>query len=237
VKTGKVTRGYLGVNLNTITPALAEAFNLKDNKGALVAATVPDSPAAKAGLKDGDVITAVNGQAVTDPNNLKNQVSAFAPGTKLNLDVLRDGKTEKIAVTTTERPGAKRTGKGGLESLSKNRSSDDEGVLNGVAVDDLDRNGRRELNFPAKLKGALITQVDPNSPSARAGLKPGDVILEINRQPVTNAKDAVELSTSAEGKKTLLKLWSPRQHALRRRRRNRQRQRRSAVNHTLPLGQ
>jgi serine protease Do len=208
VKTGKVTRGYLGVSLNAITPSLAEAFNLKDNKGALVAATVPDSPAAKAGLKDGDVITAVNGQAVSDPNNLKNQVSAFAPGTKLNLDVLRDGKNEKIAVTTAERPGAKRIGKGGLESFSKNRSSEDDGVLNGVAVDDLDRNGRRELNFPAKLKGALITQVDPASPSARAGLKPGDVILEINRQPVTNAKDAVELSTSAESKKTLLKLWS-----------------------------
>lgn len=207
VKTGKVTRGYLGVHLNTVTPALAEAFNLKDNKGALVAATVPDSPAEKAGLKDGDVITGLNGQPVSDPNSLKNQVSAFAPGTKLNLEVLRDGKTEKIAVTTTERPGAKRTGKGGLDSFSKN-GSNDEGVLNGVAVDDLDRNGRRELNLPAKLKGAVITQVEPNSASARAGLKPGDVILEINRQPVTDAKDAVELSTKAEGKKTLLKLWS-----------------------------
>ena len=208
VKTGKVTRGYLGVNLNTLTPALAEAFNLKDNKGALVAATVPDSPAAKAGLKDGDVITALNGQPVTDPNNLKNQVSSFAPGTKLNLDVLRDGKTTQIAVTTAEKPGAKRIGKSGLDGLSKNNRSDDEGVLNGVAVEDLDRAGRRDLNFPAKLKGALITQVEPNSASARAGLKPGDVILEINREPVTNAKDAVELSTKAESKKTLLKLWS-----------------------------
>jgi serine protease Do len=208
VKTGKVTRGYLGVNLNTLTPALAEAFNLKDNKGALVAATIPDGPAAKAGLKDGDVITALNGQPVTDPNNLKNQVSSFAPGTTLTLDVLRAGKTTQFAVTTAEKPGAKRIGKGGLDSLSKQNRSDDEGVLNGVAVEDLDRAGRRDMNFPAKLKGALITQVAPNSASARAGLKPGDVILEINRELVTSAKDAVELSTKTESKKTLLKLWS-----------------------------
>ena len=206
VKTGKVTRGYLGVNIQTITPALAESFSLKNNKGALISDIVPDSPAAKAGLQEGDVITALNGSPVTDANNLKNQVSSFSPGTTLNLDVLRDGKTETVAATTAERPGSKRAGKG-LESFSKN-NADDEGVLNGVAVEDLDRNSRRELNFPAKLKGAVITQVDPGSASARAGLKPGDVILEINREPVAHAKDAIELSTKAESKKTLLKLWS-----------------------------
>jgi serine protease Do len=206
VKTGKVTRGYLGVNIQTITPALAESFNLKNNKGALVADIVPDSPAAKAGLKEGDVVTAINGQPVTDANSLKNQVSAFTPGTKLNLEILRDGKTDTVAATTAERPGSKRSGKG-MDSLSKNRSND-EGVLNGVAVEDIDRNGRRELNLPAKLKGAVITQVEPSSASARAGLKPGDVILEINREPVANAKDAIELSTKADSKKTLLKLWS-----------------------------
>ena len=206
VKTGKVTRGYLGVNIQTITPALAESFSLKNNKGALIADIVPNSPAAKAGLKEGDVVTALNGQPVTDANSLKNQVSAFSPGTKLNLEILRDGKTDTVAATTAERPGSKRTGKG-MDALSKNRSND-EGVLNGVAVEDIDRNGRRELSLPAKLKGAVITQVEPGSASARAGLKPGDVILEINREPVANAKDAIELSTKAESKKTLLKLWS-----------------------------
>jgi serine protease Do len=206
VKNGKITRGYLGVSLNTLTPSLTEALKLKDNKGALVSAVEPESPAAKAGIKDYDVIVALNGAPITDPNVLKNQVGAYAPGTKLNLDVLRDGKTEKVVVTTAERPGAKGKGKG-LDSVGK-AGSNDEGVLNGVAVDDLDRNGRRELNLPAHLKGAIITQVDPSSASARAGLKPGDVILEINRQVVASAKDAVELSAKAEGKKTLLKLWS-----------------------------
>jgi serine protease Do len=206
VKSGKVVRGYLGVNIQIITPALAESFNLKNNHGALVADIVPDSPADKAGLKEGDVVTALNGEPVTDANNLKNQVSAFSPGTTLSLDVLRDGKTEKFSATTAERPGTKRAGKG-LEALSQN-DSNDEGVLNGVAVDDLDQNGRRQLNLPARLKGALITQVAPDSASARAGLRAGDVILEINRQPVSSAKDAIDLSTKAEGKKTLLKLWS-----------------------------
>jgi serine protease Do len=206
VKSGKVTRGYLGVNIQTITPALAESFGLKSNRGALVSDIVPNSPAAKAGLKEGDVVTALNGEPVTDANNLKNQVSSFAPGTTVNLEVLRDGKSQKIAATTGERPGSKKAAKG-LDAISK-YDANDEGVLNGVAVDDLDRSGRREMNFPAHLKGAVITQVAPDSPSARAGLKPGDVILEINRQPVATAKDAIELSTKAESKKTLLKLWS-----------------------------
>ncbi len=206
VTTGKVTRGYLGVNTQTITPALADSFNLKNNKGALVSDVVAKSPAEKAGLKEGDVITALNGSPVSDANNLKNQVSSLPPGTTLDLKVLRDGKTTQITATTAERPRSQRIGKN-AESFSANGATD-EGVLNGVAVDDLDRNGRRDLNLPAKLKGAVITQVAPDSASARAGLKAGDVILEINRQPVANAKDAIELSTKAEGKKTLLKLWS-----------------------------
>ena len=90
------------------------------------------------------------------------------------------------------------------EELAKN----DEGVLNGVAVDDLAPQMRKQLNLPARLQGALITNVEANSAAAKAGLRAGDVILEINKQPVTSAQDAVKLSTSAESKKTLLRLYS-----------------------------
>ncbi|MFA5264081.1 MAG: PDZ domain-containing protein, partial [Opitutaceae bacterium] len=92
-------------------------------------------------------------------------------------------------------------------ALSSNNGSDT-GVLNGVSVADIDPASRREMNIPAKLRGALITDVAADSASARAGLKPGDVILEINRKPVTCADDAVKLSEESGNKKTLLKIWS-----------------------------
>jgi serine protease Do len=204
VKTGKVVRGYLGVNIQTITPALAQSFKLQGNRGALVSEVVPGAPAAKAGLKEGDVITAVNGQAVVDANNLKLQVSSLAPGAKLNLDVLRNGDKQQITATAGTRPGSRNAKN--TESFSSRDT--DEGVLNGVAVEDIDGETRQALNVPARLKGAVIANVEPESAAARAGIRRGDIILEIDRQPVASAEQAVELSAKAEGKKALVKLWS-----------------------------
>jgi len=203
VKNGKVVRGFLGVNVQDITPALADSFGLKDRAGALVAEVTPDSPAAKAGLKEGDVITGFNGEKVADANRLTLEVTAVAPGTKVNLDVLREGKVEKLAATTGERPN--RFGGRALETAA---AEDDEGVLNGVAVEDLTPDARREMNLPPRLKGAVVSDVAPDSASARAGVSAGDVILEINHQRVASAEDAINLSAKAESKKTLLKLWS-----------------------------
>jgi len=205
VKNGKVVRGYLGLGIQSVTPALAESFNLKDNKGAIVAEVVNSGPADKAGVKEGDVVTAVNGQAITDANNLTMAVSSIAPGSKVTLDILRDGRKQQLTAKTGERPNSRsnRT----KDALSSN-DQDDEGVLNGVAVNDLDADTRTQLNLPARLKGAVITSVDPESAAARAGLREGDVILELNKQPVASAEQAVELSAKAEGRKTLLRLWS-----------------------------
>ncbi len=204
VKSGKVSRGYLGITLQGITANLKESLELKSNQGALVSDVVAGSPAAKAGLKEGDVILALNGKPVTDSNNLRIQVSSFAPGTKLSLEVLRNGDTKTISATTGERPGQGRNRK----SDTPAPALDDEGVLNGVAVDDITPKHREQFNIPARIKGAVITNVDPASPSAKAGLRAGDVILEINKRPVTNAEEAVELSTKAETKKTLVRLYS-----------------------------
>ena len=121
----------------------------------------------------------------------------------MTLDVLRDGKAEKLAATTGERPN--RIGGRSVEPANRD---DDEGVLNGVAVEDLTPEARREMHLPSHLKGAVVSEVAPDSASARAGVSPGDVILEINRQRVTSAEEAIDLSAKAEGKKTLLKLWS-----------------------------
>jgi serine protease Do len=209
VKHGKVVRGYLGVGAQDLTPALAETMGLKTQRGALIADVQPDTPASKGGLKNGDVITAVNGQPIEDAHKLTFAVGAVSPGTKLELEVLRDGNTETVTVTTAERPGdLARSGRGGRGSRPEDLANNDEGVLNGVTVNDIAPEMRRQLNLPARLKGAVITNVEPDSATAKAGVRAGDVILEINRQPVTSAQDAVELSTKAEGRKTLLRLFS-----------------------------
>ncbi len=200
---GKVVRGYLGVGIQDLTPGLADQFGIKAAAGALVTDVRSGGAGAKAGLKSGDVITALNGQAIDNASALSLGVGETAPGTKLTLDVLRDGRTEHIAVTTASKPGAN----GGDEN-SASPAGDDQGVLNGVGVGDIDSSARRDLNLPERISGAVITNVDPESASARAGLREGDVILEIDRHPVDSAKSAVDLSAAATNKKTLVKLWS-----------------------------
>ncbi len=219
VKNGKVVRGFLGVNVQKISPDLAESFKLKSRDGALVSEVKPDAPAAKAGLKEGDVITAINGQAINDYSELSLFVASIPPGTKLSLDVLRDGKKQQIVATAGERPSDRQNGRGarsrdlfgnnnGGDDHDNVATADDEGVLNGVTVDELDRQSRQQLNLPTRVKGALITKVEPDSASAKAGLHVGDVILAINDQPVNNAQEAVDLSAKAESKKTRLTVWS-----------------------------
>jgi serine protease Do len=209
VKHGKVVRGYLGVGAQDLTPALAETMGLKTQRGALIADVQPDTPASKGGLKNGDVITAVDGQPIEDAHKLTFAVGAVSPGTKLELEVLRDGNTEIVTVTTAERPGdLARSGRGARGSGPEDLANNDEGVLNGVTVNDIAPEMRRQLNLPARLKGAVITNVEPDSAAAKAGVRAGDVILEINKQPVTSAQDAVELSAKADGRKTLLRLFS-----------------------------
>jgi serine protease Do len=201
---GKVVRGFLGIGVQDLTPTLADSFGLKINGGALISDVQPGGPGAKAGLKSGDVVTAIDGRPVDSASRLSLAVGETPPGTKLTLDVLRDGRTEQLTATTTSKPSGDGRGGDGQSAAP----ADDQGVLNGVGVGDIDAAARRDLNLPERLSGAVITGVDPASASARAGLREGDVILEINRHPVDSAKSAVDLSASATGKKTLVKLWS-----------------------------
>jgi serine protease Do len=202
VTNGKVTRGYLGAMIQDLTPSLAKQFQLKDHAGALVGEVKPGSPADKAGLKAGDVIVDYNSKKVADSRHLRLRVAETAPGTAVALKVLRDGATKNLNVTVRELPGEAQLAKAGVEDQT------DTGVLNGVGVGELDNNTRAELNAPAGLKGAVVTEVTPDSPAAEAGLKPGDVILEINRKPVKTADEAVKLTEKATDKTTLLRVWS-----------------------------
>jgi serine protease Do len=200
---GKVVRGFIGIGIQDLTPGLADSFGLTARGGALVTDVQPGTPGAAAGLRSGDVITAVDSQPIDSAGRLSLDIGESPPGTRVTLDVLRDGKTERIPVTSVVKPNG--DGRGGSDELAQ---GDDKGVLNGVGVGDIDANARRELELPDRLSGAVITSVDPASASARAGLREGDVILEINRQPVTSSKSAVDLSSGDSNRKTLVKLWS-----------------------------
>jgi serine protease Do len=201
VSDGKVVRGFLGVTIQDLTPALAESLSVKRDSGAVVSDVNEDSPADKAGIKSGDVVLQINGKPVADSRALKFSVAELKPGTETDVKILRDGKEQTLKVKVGEIPGEKRLAKAGDDKV-------DDGVLDGVGVTDLTPAARQEFEIPATIKGALVTEVDPNSPAAEAGLSPGDVIQEINRKPVRSGDDAVKLTEKTESKKTLLKLWN-----------------------------
>ncbi len=203
VKNGHVERGFLGVNIQSLTPALAKQFKLDRINGALVSDVTSGSPAEKAGLKSGDVIREFNGQPVKDASQFKLQVAQTSPGAKATVQLIRNNETKSIDLTLGQFPDDK---------LAKNDKGsghgDDKDALAGVGVADLDQGARAEAKIPAAVQGAVITQVAPNSPAYEAGLRPGDVITEINRNTVTSAQEAIAQTEKPTGDETLVKVWS-----------------------------
>jgi len=202
IQDGHVTRGYLGVMIQDVTPALAKEFKLKDTAGALVGDVVSKGPADKAGLKDGDVVQEYNGKKVSDSRRLRLAVGETKPGTTVPVKILRDGSSKTLEVTVQPMPGSEKLAK------TSTPAGTDNGTLDGVGVSDLDQQTRQALKVPENVKGVVITEVQPDSPAAEAGLKPGDVILEINRHPVKAADEAVRLTENTNDKVTLLRIWS-----------------------------
>lgn len=196
VKTGKVSRGYIGINLEELTPQLARQFEVPGGYGALVSQVSPDSPAEKAGLKQGDVIQSFNGQKVDTVNNLKFLVADTNPDSQVTLGVVREGKPITIKMTLGERPLNIAEGGGGGRGTGKPSS---QGTLRGISVEDLTPAIREQLRLPRQTRGVIIDDVDPNSPAAQAGLERGDVIESINRNPVTTADEFQRLASQAKG--------------------------------------
>ena len=201
---GKVVRGFLGVKLQPlVTAELAKQFGLPDQNGALISEVMPDTPAAKAGLKEGDFIVEFDGKKVSDNRHLRLMASQTAPKTKVTLKVVRDGKDKTFTVTLDELSD-KQTAQGMRKSGSPDIGED---ALDGVEVSDLDAQLRREFDIPANVRGAVVTNVDEDAPAYRAELRAGDVVLEIDRKPVRNADDAVKLSKDLKSS-VLLRVWS-----------------------------
>jgi serine protease Do len=205
IQGGKVARGYLGIAfLRDITPGLAESFGLADQNGVLVGDVLPGTPAQTAGIQSGDVIVEFNGKKVVDVAGFMLMVSECSPGTEVTVKVIRNGQPENFSVKLGELPD--QAGRNGNTPNNDSVSSIPD-TLDGVTVQDLDAQARQELRIPDSVQGALVTEVGPDSNSADAGLQQGDVIVEINRQPVNNAKEAVRLCTQAKGDQILLKVW------------------------------
>ncbi len=206
VADGKVTRGYLGVMIQSVTPELAKEFKLPANRGALIGEVTKGSPAEDAGLKAGDVVTEFNGKTLSDSRQFRMMVAQTPPGTKAPLKLIRDGKEQSVAVKFGELP-ANALAKSGVRS-SESRRSSGTSLFGGVSVDDLDARERRQRNVPSHIQGALVAGVDPLSSAAAAGLRPGDVILEINRLPVSSAEAAARVAEMVKSGQVLLRVWS-----------------------------
>jgi len=187
LKTGKVTRGYMGILPQELTPDIARAFNMPNGHGVAVAQVEPNSPAEHAGLKVGDVITAVNGDNVQDVNTFRLQVAGFAPNTTIHLKINRNGQNMDVAVTLGEFNLEAENREGGQGRNVP--GGGEKGALRGVSVQALSGDLRRELQLPENTMGVAITNVDDDSPAAQAGLQQGDVIMQVNHSAVNNVAD------------------------------------------------
>jgi len=197
IKTGKVSRGYLGVKIKSLNLAFAKEFKVPDLSGALVDEVTHGGPADKAGIKNGDVIRKLNGQTVDDSNQLTAMVTDMNPGSGVTLDILRDGQPMTIRLTLGERPANLPATVGAGQTLS-------EGALRGITVQNLTPDLRDQLGLPSDVRGVVVTEVDPNSPAAQT-LQQGDVIESINRHQVNSVQDFNRWAMEAKGQ-TLLRI-------------------------------
>jgi serine protease Do len=201
IRDGKVEHGRIGIGITDVTPENAKFFGDSTAMGAVVTQVDPDSPGAKAGLQIGDVITEVNGQKVNDSGELQVFVGQQKPGTKVELTVLRNGKSMNMPITLEELKAAGEHTANSAEGQGKMRW--------GLGLGNLSPDVREQLQLPSNVHGVVIEQVRPGSSADNAGLQQGDVILEVNRHKVQSPADVQqELSKVAEGQDALLLVWS-----------------------------
>jgi serine protease Do len=198
IRTGRVERGYVGLRLQEMTPAIAQALGRPDDKGVLVASVEPGGPAEKAGIRTGDVITRIGNEAVERPRDLTRAVAGLKPGTQARLTVVRGGGTQEVTVAVGQRQEEQPTQTGALQGPGTG------GKRLGVALAPVDEAVRQRLGADAT--GVLVQQVQPNSPAAENGLRPGDLIVAVNNRDISRPSDVAEEWTRAQREKKPLLL-------------------------------
>jgi serine protease Do len=198
IRDGKVSHGYMGLGITDVTPENAKFFDSKDNRGAIVTQVEANSPAAKAGLKVGDLITSINGHEVSDASQLQVMVGQTHPGTTIKLAVNREGKNMEVPVTL-EKMGARDKGE------DESASSETGKPRWGLGLGDITPDVRQQLEAPDDVKGAVVERVLPGTPADNAGLRPGDVILSVNRHQTASVSDVKKaLADIPKGQDALL---------------------------------
>jgi serine protease Do len=195
LKNGKVTRAYLGIIPQDVTPTIAKAMGQSEPRGVLVGDVSPNSPAQRSGLQRGDIILEVNGKPVADANELRMSISMMQPDATVKLNVVRNADRRDLSVKLGELPAPEEHAQ-----VEKNGTGS---ALEGVTVENLDPQTAQEIGVPPNTTGVVVTDVSPSSPYADSGLHRGDVIQEVNRQPVKNVAD-FEKAMSKGGKEPLL---------------------------------
>lgn len=210
VKTGKVVRGWMGIAIQEVTPALAKSFKLPDNrKGALISDVNEQGPSFKAGLKRGDVIIGFNDKDIRSVNQLRNVVARTLIGQEAKVKVLRDGKEHVLTVKVGERPPdevlARRTP---VPPSPEETPKPPDNVLAALQVQELDSAILNQLNLPLKTTGVVINRIEPGSSAEAAGLRRGDVIQEVNHEAIKSLKGYQDIAAKIQKKETVVLLLS-----------------------------
>jgi Do/DeqQ family serine protease len=202
LKNGKVRRGMLGIIIQNITSDTAKALDLKDLSGVLVSDVQKGSAAEKAGIKRGDIITAINGEKIEDSNVFRNKVAGSAPGTDITLSIVRDGQSQDVTAKLDEfdANAVSRSQNGGDDN---DAAPEKESGKLGLSLQPVTPQVARQLNLSSP-EGLVITDIDPTGPAAEAGLARGDVILEINKQAVTTVDDVKTALDKSDSRPILL---------------------------------
>jgi serine protease Do len=205
VKYKKVVRGWLGVSIQEVTSDLAEEFGVKDLKGALVSGVMKGSPAEKAGIKQGDVILQYNGKVVEDTGHLRNMVSQTPIGTRVKVKLLRLKKEIEVEVIIVELP--KKMAEAPSRNTEKPEDNQEESsALTGLVVRELTPDLAARLGIDENEKGVVVVKVDPDSKVFEAGIRPGDVVLQINQKNIGTIEDYKKAASKIRSKERVLLL-------------------------------